>query len=75
MSGQKSAADRKAHSKRVMRGQCCEKKVVLDTTFYCVEMSGHQCPHHYTVNMSDLERLIAIARVLGDSTHTQSSES
>lgn len=44
--------------KKHYRGQCLEKKIIQDTTFYCIEPAGHQCPHCYTVNMQDLERLL-----------------
>lgn len=66
--------------KKHYRGQCLEKKIIQDTTFYCIEPAGHQCPHCYTVNMQDLERLlkasqdrldVAVAALRNVSAHCQ----
>ena len=35
---------------------CGHKWKVLDTTFYCVELSGHQCAHYYKILPSDVQR-------------------
>lgn len=36
--------------------QCCHKMRLLDTTFFCVENDGHQCPHTYRFIESDVRR-------------------
>ena len=38
------------------RGQCCHKHIVGNTTFFCMEPTGHQCPHSFSVTMDDLMR-------------------
>lgn len=49
-------------TKRRPRGQCCHKRLVGNTTFFCIEPYGHQCEHSHYVSIDDLERLCAEAR-------------
>jgi hypothetical protein len=37
--------------------QCCHKRAIRNFTFYCVEQTGHQCPHEYKVLISDFENV------------------
>lgn len=41
--------------------QCAHKMRLLDTTFFCVERTGHQCAHTYRFLESDVRRFAARA--------------